>query len=78
MAWTILSAVSAFRQLPCPVPPGFETPPMSSFEQFIACLLLVAIAASLISFTLPRPLFCKLMKIAFPFLEDSDGQNERQ
>ena len=78
MAWTILSAVSAFRQFPCPVPPRFEPPPMSSFEQFILCLLLVGLSTALISFLLPRPLFCKLFKIAFPFmperLEDWDDK----
>lgn len=76
MAWTILAALCAFRQFPCPMPPGFEPPPLSSFEQFILCLLLVGISTALLSFFLPRPLFCKLFKIAFPFmperLEDRD------
>lgn len=57
-------------QFPCPVPPGSEIPPPSTAEQFFGCLLLAAIAASLISFFLPRPLFCKLLKIAFPFLPE--------
>jgi len=51
---------------------------MSSFEQFILCLLLVGLSTALISFLLPRPLFCKLFKIAFPFmperLEDWDDK----
>ncbi len=76
MPWTILSAVSAFRQLPCPISPEFEAPPLSSFDQFILCLALVALSTALLSFFLPRPLFCKLFKIAFPFmpetLEDDD------
>lgn len=55
-------------QFPCPVPPGSEIPPPSTAEQFFACLLLVGISTALISFFLPRPLFCKLLKIAFPFL----------
>ncbi len=58
-------------QSPAPVPPGTEIPLSSPVEQFVACLLLVAIAASLISFFLPRPLFRKLLKIAFPFLPES-------
>jgi hypothetical protein len=80
MPWTILSAVSAFRQLPCPVPPEFEAPPpLSSFEQLILCFLLVGVATAWLSFFLPRPLFCKLLRIAFPFLperlEDFDEEN---
>ena len=70
MPWTILSAVSAFRQLPCAVPPELEPPPISSFERFILCLLLVGAATALLSFFLPRPLFCKLFKTAFPFMPD--------
>ena len=62
-------------QLPTP-PPGIETPPISPFEQFVACVVLSVIATTLISFVLPRPLFCKLFRIAFPFiperLEDFD------
>ena len=62
-------------QLPTP-PPGIETPPISPFEQFVACVVLSVIAVTLFSFLLPRPIFLKLFKIAFPFmperLEDSD------
>jgi hypothetical protein len=58
---------------------GTEIPPATPFEQFVAYLVLSAIAATLISFALPRPLFCKLFKIAFPFmperLEDFDGKD---
>ncbi len=65
-------------QFPAPLPPGYEVPPPSALEQFIACWVLSVIAASLISFFLPRPLFCKLFKIAFPFmperLEDWDDK----
>ena len=62
-------------QLPTP-PPGIETPPISPFEQLVACVVLSVIATTLISFVLPRPVFCKLFRIAFPFmperLEDFD------
>jgi hypothetical protein len=62
-------------QLPTP-PPGIVTPPISPFEQLVACIVLSVIAATLISFALPHPVFCKLFRIAFPFmperLEDFD------
>jgi hypothetical protein len=62
-------------QLPTP-PPSIETPPISPFEQLVACVVLSVIATTLISFALPRPIFCKLFRIAFPFmperLEDLD------
>ena len=62
-------------QLPTP-PPGIERPPSSPFEQLVACVVLSVIATTLIFFVLPRPLFCKLFRIAFPFiperLEDFD------
>ena len=65
-------------QFPAPVPPG-EIPPPTCFEQFILCVALVAISTALLSFFLPRPLFCKLFKIAFPFmperLEDFDEKD---
>jgi hypothetical protein len=65
-------------QFPAPLPPG-ETPPLTCFEQFILCVALVAISTALLSFFLPRPLFCKLFKIAFPFmperLEDFDEKD---
>ena len=64
-------------QFPAPLPPG-EIPPLTCFEQFILCLALVALWTALLSFCLPRPLFCKLFKIAFPFmperLEDMDDK----
>ena len=57
-------------------PPGIETPPISAFEQLISCFVLSVIATTLISFVLPRPVFCKLFRIALPFmperLEDFD------
>jgi hypothetical protein len=63
-------------QFPAPPLPGGELPPPTHFEQFIACLVLVGLSTALVSFFLPRLLFCKLLKIAFPFmpdrLEDSD------
>jgi len=52
-----------------PVPPE-EIPPPTCFEQFILCVALVAMVTALLSFFLPRPLFCKLFKIAFPFMPD--------
>jgi hypothetical protein len=62
-------------QFPTP-PPGIETSPISPFEQLVNCVVLSVIAVSLISFVLPRPVFCKLFRIAFPFmpelLEDFD------
>lgn len=54
MAWTILFAVIAFRQFRYPIPPEFEAPP-SSFEHFIACLVLSLIAVSLIFLSPPTP-----------------------
>jgi hypothetical protein len=64
-------------QFPAPLPPG-EIPPLTGFEQFILCFALVALSSALLSFFLPRPLFCKLFKIAFPFmperLEDWDDE----
>ena len=66
-------------QFPAPLPPGCEVPPPSPLEEFIACLMLAGIAATLISFLLPRPIFCKLFRIAFPFvperLEDFDEED---
>ena len=64
-------------QFPYPVPPEFEAPPpMSSFGQFIAYLVLSLITVSLISFLLPRPLLCKLFKIAFPFRPERLGDDD--
>lgn len=63
---------------PAPLPPG-EIPPPTCFEQFILCVALAGISTALLSFFLPRPLFCSLFKIAFPFmpdrLEDFDEKN---
>jgi len=42
------------------------------FEQFMLCLAVVALATGLPCFLLPRPLFCKVFKIAFPFLRRRD------
>jgi hypothetical protein len=56
-------------QFPAPPPPG-EIPPLTCFEQFILCVAMVAISTALLSLFLPRPLFCKLFKIAFPFIPD--------
>jgi hypothetical protein len=56
-------------QFPAPLPPG-EIPPLTCFEQLILCLVFVALSTALLSFFLPRPLFCKLFKIAFPFMPD--------
>jgi hypothetical protein len=54
-----------------PSPPG-EMPLPSHLEQFILYLALVAILTALLSFLL-YPLFCKLFKIAFPFMPDRLG-----
>ena len=62
-------------QLPTP-PPGIETPPISPFEQLVSCVVLSVIAVTLFSFTLPRPLFCKLFKIAFPFMPERIGDDD--
>jgi hypothetical protein len=56
-------------QFPAQVPPG-EIPPRTCFEQFILCVAMVAISTALLSFFLPRPFFCKLFKIALPFIPD--------
>jgi hypothetical protein len=66
-------------QCPCPVPPGTPEYIPSQTEQFVSFLVLYAIAVALFSFLLPRPLFCNLFKIAFPFmperLEDFDEKD---
>jgi hypothetical protein len=56
-------------QFPAPLPPG-EIPPLTCLAQFILCVALVGLSTALLSFFLPRPLFCKLFKIAFPFMPD--------
>lgn len=56
-------------QFPAPLPSG-EIPLLTCFEQFILCVTLVGLSTALLSFFLPRPLFCKLFKIAFPFMPD--------
>ncbi len=53
-----------------------EFPPPPCFEQFILCVALVAILTALLSFFLPRPLFCKLFKIAFPFMPERIGDDD--
>ena len=58
-----------------PVPPG-EIPPPTCFEQFILCVALVAILTAFPSFFLSRPLFCKLFKIAFPFMPERIGDDD--
>jgi hypothetical protein len=64
-------------QFPAPVP-AVESPPLTCFEQFILCLALVALSTALLSFFLPRPLFCKVFKIAFPFMPDRlDDRDEK-
>jgi hypothetical protein len=45
-------------------------------EQFILYLALVAILTALLAFFLPHPLFCKLFKIAFPFMPDRLGDTD--
>jgi hypothetical protein len=62
-------------QFSAPLPPG-EIPPLTCFEQFILCVALVAISTALLSFFLPRPLFCKLFKIAFPFMPEGIGDDD--
>jgi len=62
-------------QFPAPLPPG-EIPPLTCFEQFILCVALVAMSTALLSFFLPRPLFCKLFKIAFPFMPERIGDDD--
>jgi hypothetical protein len=61
-------------QFPAPLPPA-EIPPLTSFEQFILGVALVAILTALLSFFLPRPLFCKQFKIAFPFMPERIGDH---
>ena len=62
-------------QFPAPLPPG-EIPPLTCFEQFILCVALVVISTALLSLFLPRPLFCKLFKIAFPFMPERIGDDD--
>jgi len=63
-------------QLPCPVSPGPPDHIPTQIDQFISLVMLSVITVSSISFLLPRPLLCKLFRIAFPFmperLEDFD------
>ena len=54
--------------LPLPDHASFANLPPTAFEQFVGCVVLVVVATTLFSFLLPRPLFFKLIKIAFPFL----------
>jgi hypothetical protein len=65
-AGTIGASIAAVRLL------------MSSFEQFIACLVLVGLSTALLSFFLPRPLFCKMFKIAFPFVAEQLSDRDRR
>jgi hypothetical protein len=58
-------------QFPTPLPPGSEPPPMSSFEQFVTCVLLVMMVVFLGSMLLPRHWFVALFKIAFPFMPET-------
>ena len=62
-------------QFPASLPPE-EIPPLTSFEQFILCVALVGLSTALLSFFLPRPLFCKLFKIAFPFMPEGIGDDD--
>jgi len=62
-------------QFPAPLPPG-EIPPLTCCELFMLCLAVVALSTALLSFFLPRPLFCKLFKIAFPFLPSQLGDDD--
>lgn len=62
-------------QFPCPVPLDIEVRLRSPVAQFIVRLALVGISTALISFFLPRPLFCRLLKIAFPFLPESTEED---
>jgi hypothetical protein len=63
-------------QFPAPCPSDCTPPPLSSFEQFVVCLVLSGYAATFIFLTLPRPLFCKLFRIAFPFLPERLGDED--
>ena len=56
--------------LPLPDDASFANLPPTAFEQFVGCVVLVVVATTLFSFLLPRPLFFKLIKIAFPFLPE--------
>ena len=56
--------------LPVPDDASFANLPPTTFEQFVGCVVLVVVATTLFSFLLPRPLFFKLIKIAFPFLPE--------
>jgi hypothetical protein len=66
-------------QFPFPVPPGTPEHIPSQTEQFVSFVVLSAFAVTFIFLTLPRPIFCKLFKIAFPFvpkrLEDFDEKD---
>jgi hypothetical protein len=55
-----------FRQLPAPLPPGFDPPPLT-FAEFVA---LYQIAFWCVTLLLPRPWFRWLLHVAFPFLPE--------
>ncbi len=67
-------------QFPFPVPPGTPEYIPGQTEQFVSFVVLSAFAVTFISLILPRPIFCKLWQIAFPFvperLGDDDGKDE--
>ncbi|HXX17941.1 MAG TPA: hypothetical protein VEJ46_00925 [Candidatus Acidoferrum sp.] len=61
--------------LPLPPPPNVAVPPMG----FVQFFLLFQSAFWGLALLLPRPWFCQLFKLAFPFLpdrlEDFDDEN---
>jgi hypothetical protein len=66
-------------QFPFPVPPGTPEYIPDQTEQFVSFVVISVIVVALFSFLLPRPIFYKLFKIAFPFmperLEDFDEKD---
>lgn len=55
---------------PLPDDASFANLPPTAFARFTGCVVLVVVATTLFSFLLPRPLFFKLIKLAFPFLPE--------
>jgi len=55
---------------------SFDNLPPTAFDQFVGCVVLVVVVTTLFSFPLPRPLFFKLIKIAFPFLPERLERND--
>lgn len=57
-------------QFPCPLPPGTEVPPPTLSDQVVGFVILYMALLTLVGYCLPRPLFCRCLRILLPFLPD--------